>query len=67
MSFESEMGAVRAEVANLKSEVKELRADNKELRNLLNRGRGAVWALGLFAGVATFLLTQWRHVMDLIR
>jgi len=62
-----EIGQLQADVARLKSDVAALEKENRELRALLNRGRGAVWVLGLGAGLATFALSQWRHMVDFLK
>lgn len=67
MNTESEIGALRADVNRLKTDVALLEAENRELRALLNRGRGAVWVLGIAAASVTFLLTQWRNLTEFIR
>tara|TARA_S200002703_G_scaffold31018_1_gene27009 strand:- start:269 stop:472 length:204 start_codon:yes stop_codon:yes gene_type:complete len=67
MTVEAEIGSLRKAVETLEKDVDRLEAEGKEVRALLNRGRGAIWIIGLFGAAATFLLTQWRHVVDLIR
>lgn len=67
MNTESEIGALRADVNRLKTDVTLLERENRELRALLNRGRGAVWVLGVAAAAVTFLLTQWRSVTEFMR
>lgn len=67
MYTESEIGALRADVNRLKTDVTLLERENRELRALLNRGRGAVWVLGVAAAAVTFLLTQWRSVTEFMR
>ena len=62
-----EIGQLQADVARLKADVSALEKENRELRALLNRGRGAVWVLGIGAGLATFLLSQWRHMVDFLK
>lgn len=67
MSAETEIGALRADVNRLKADVAILEVENRELRALLNRGRGAVWVLGIAAAAVTFLLTQWRNLTEFVR
>ncbi len=67
MNTESEIGALRADVNRLKTDVTLLERENRELRALLNRGRGAVWVLGVAAAAVTFLLTQWCSVTEFMR
>lgn len=67
MIAETEIGALRADVNRLKSDVAILERENRELRALLNRGRGAVWVLGIAGAGATLLLTQWRNLMEFLR
>jgi hypothetical protein len=67
VNTESEIGALRADVNRLKTDVTLLERENRELRALLNRGRGAVWVLGVAAAAVTFLLTQWRSVTEFMR
>lgn len=67
MTTEAEIGALRADVNRLKADVVLLERENRELRALLNRGRGAVWVLGIAAATVTFLLTQWRSLTEFVR
>ncbi|WP_417513751.1 hypothetical protein [Minwuia sp.] len=67
MTMEAEIGALRADVNRLKTDVALLERENRELRGLLNRGRGAVWVIGVTGATATFLLTQWRNLVELVR
>jgi hypothetical protein len=67
MITETEIGALRADVNRLKTDVAALERENRELRALLNRGRGAVWVLGIAAAAVTFLLTQWRSLTEFVR
>lgn len=62
-----EIGQLQADVARLKSDVAALEKENRELRALLNRGRGAVWVLGIGAGVATFVLAQWKTFVEFLK
>lgn len=67
MTVEADIGSLRKAVETLEKDVDRLESEGREVRALLNRGRGAIWILGLFGAGATFLLTQWRHVLDLLR
>lgn len=67
MISETEIGALRADVNRLKIDVALLEQQNNDLRALLNRGRGAVWVLGITGAAVTFLLTQWRSLTEFVR
>ena len=67
MNTENELGALRADVNRLKTDVALLERENRDLKALLNRGRGAVWVLGIAGAAVTFLLAQWRNLTEFVR
>lgn len=67
MNVESEIGALRAEVANLKGTVKQLRQENDDTRALLNKGRGAVWVIGLLGMAVSFLIFEGKTVLGFFK
>jgi len=51
-------GRMEARIAHLEKQNDELCTDIKELKALMNRGRGAVWVLGMLGAIVAFMFTM---------
>jgi len=67
VNVDSEIGSIKTELANLKAQNAELKTEVASMKALLNKGRGAVWVLGLAAGAVTFALTQVDRITGALK
>ena len=67
MNVDLEIGAIKTELQNLKAENAALKTEVAGMKALLNKGRGAVWVLGLAAAGVTFMFTQLDRITGALK